>query len=70
MAKINHFLTEHILVTSFSNAFVVRSRVRYIAVTGVLVRLRGCTGTSEHSLFANAISIIIPCADSNNAHVS
>ena len=37
MAKINHCLTYHILVTSsFSAAFVVPSRVRCIAVVGVL----------------------------------
>ena len=34
------------------------------------MRLRGCAGTPEPSQFAYAISIIIPCAGSNNAYVS
>ena len=34
------------------------------------MRLRGCAGAPEPLLFAYAISIIIPCAGSNNAYVS
>ena len=53
MAKINHFLSEHILVTSsFSTVFIVPSRVHCIAVTSMIknkvhVRLsvgNGCGG--------------------------
>ena len=45
MAKINHLLTENILVTSsFSTAFVVPSRVRCIAVTGVWMGMDALSG--------------------------
>ena len=42
----------------------------YYVCARALVRLRGCAGAPEPSLFAYAISTIIPCAGSNNAYVS
>ena len=44
--------------------------VLYYIAAKDLMRLHGGAGMHEPSLFAYAIRTIIPCAGSNNAHVS